>query len=93
MKSLEDIKSEYPLHWLVWNNDVDGLRDILQSEKVNYNENCFLNQTRSRAPYLKNKQYFSICINYRTERYDSSSLHIAAENVISLLFKYFVYIY
>lgn len=33
MKSLEMIKNEYPLHWLVWNNNFDELQAALKSGK------------------------------------------------------------
>lgn len=31
MISIEKIKEEYPLHWLVWNNDHEDLQQLLQS--------------------------------------------------------------
>ncbi|XP_067627016.1 ankyrin repeat domain-containing protein 13D isoform X2 [Eurosta solidaginis] len=34
MKTLEEIKNEFPLHWLVWSNSVDELKQLLQSETV-----------------------------------------------------------
>lgn len=33
MKSLEDIRNEYPLHWHVWHNDVPELKKALNSEQ------------------------------------------------------------
>uniref|UniRef100_A0A1B0CZP8 Ankyrin repeat domain-containing protein n=1 Tax=Phlebotomus papatasi TaxID=29031 RepID=A0A1B0CZP8_PHLPP len=32
MLTIEDIKREYPLHWLVWNNEPGQLRDALKEE-------------------------------------------------------------
>ncbi|KAL9920979.1 ankyrin repeat domain-containing protein 13D isoform 1-T1 [Glossina fuscipes fuscipes] len=34
MKTFEEIKNEYPLHWHVWQNNVDELREALQLERV-----------------------------------------------------------
>lgn len=34
MKTLEEIKQEYPLHWHIWQNNVDELRELLKNEKV-----------------------------------------------------------
>lgn len=34
LMSIADIKANYPLHWLVWNNDFVELQDILSSETV-----------------------------------------------------------
>lgn len=33
MKSEESIKKEYPLHWLVWNNDYEGLQNALKNDE------------------------------------------------------------
>ncbi|XP_055838007.1 ankyrin repeat domain-containing protein 13D isoform X1 [Episyrphus balteatus] len=33
MKSLENIKKEYPLHWLIWNNNFEELQIALKTEK------------------------------------------------------------
>lgn len=35
MGSLEDIKRNYPLHWLVWTNEHQQLQELLQTEQVN----------------------------------------------------------
>ncbi|XP_037949868.1 ankyrin repeat domain-containing protein 13D-like [Teleopsis dalmanni] len=32
--SLNDIKAEYPLHWHVWNNNVDELKRTLKNEQI-----------------------------------------------------------
>jgi len=32
MTSLENIKEEYPIHWLVWNNDYQDLQQLLITE-------------------------------------------------------------
>ncbi|XP_036332922.1 ankyrin repeat domain-containing protein 13D isoform X2 [Rhagoletis pomonella] len=34
MKKLEDIKKEFPLHWLVWSNSVDELKWALKTDTV-----------------------------------------------------------
>lgn len=34
MKTLEEIKQEYPLHWHVWQNQVEELKELLKNEKV-----------------------------------------------------------
>lgn len=34
MKSIEEIKLEYPLHWQIWQNNVDELKDLLRNDKV-----------------------------------------------------------
>lgn len=34
MKTFEEIKNEYPLHWHVWQNNIDELREALQLERV-----------------------------------------------------------
>lgn len=34
MKTLEEIKQEYPLHWHVWQNNVEELKEILKNDKV-----------------------------------------------------------
>lgn len=34
MKSLDEIKSEYPLHWQIWNGNVEELQQQLQAEQV-----------------------------------------------------------
>lgn len=33
MKNIENIKKEFPLHWLIWNNDHKELENALKSEK------------------------------------------------------------
>lgn len=34
MKTLEEIKQEYPLHWHIWQNNIDELRELLKNDKV-----------------------------------------------------------
>ncbi|XP_065367609.1 ankyrin repeat domain-containing protein 13D isoform X1 [Calliphora vicina] len=34
MKTLEEIKQEYPLHWHIWQNNVDELGELLKNEKI-----------------------------------------------------------
>ena len=34
MKTLEEIKQEYPLHWHIWQNNVDELKELLKNEKA-----------------------------------------------------------
>ncbi|XP_011184656.1 ankyrin repeat domain-containing protein 13D isoform X2 [Zeugodacus cucurbitae] len=34
MKTLEDIQNEFPLHWLVWINNVDELKRVLKTETI-----------------------------------------------------------
>lgn len=34
MKSLDEVKSEYPLHWQIWNGNVEELQQQLQTEQV-----------------------------------------------------------
>ncbi|XP_018801345.1 PREDICTED: ankyrin repeat domain-containing protein 13D isoform X2 [Bactrocera latifrons] len=34
MKTLEDIENEFPLHWLVWINNVDELKRVLKTETI-----------------------------------------------------------
>lgn len=34
MISIDRIKEQYPLHWLVWNNDYQELQELLQTEQV-----------------------------------------------------------
>ncbi|XP_075166910.1 ankyrin repeat domain-containing protein 13D [Haematobia irritans] len=34
MKTIEEIKIEYPLHWNVWQNSVEELKEILRNEKI-----------------------------------------------------------
>ncbi|EDW71426.1 ankyrin repeat domain-containing protein 13D isoform X1 [Drosophila virilis] len=34
MKSLEEVKSEYPLHWQIWNGNVEELQQQLQTEQI-----------------------------------------------------------
>lgn len=34
MKSLDEIKTEYPLHWQIWNGNVEELQQQLQAEQV-----------------------------------------------------------
>lgn len=34
MTSLEKIQQDYPLHWLVWNNDYEELDQALATKKV-----------------------------------------------------------
>lgn len=35
MATIESIQRDYPLHWLVWNNDCNGLRQQLSTNQVN----------------------------------------------------------
>lgn len=34
MTSIEQIQSEYPLHWAVWNDDHKELQDLIKTNKV-----------------------------------------------------------
>ncbi|XP_064535923.1 ankyrin repeat domain-containing protein 13D [Drosophila montana] len=34
MKSLDEVKSEYPLHWQIWNGNVEELQQQLQTEQI-----------------------------------------------------------
>ncbi|XP_034477262.1 ankyrin repeat domain-containing protein 13D isoform X2 [Drosophila innubila] len=34
MKSLDEIKSEYPLHWQIWNGNLEELQQQLQTEQI-----------------------------------------------------------
>lgn len=39
MISIDNIKEQYPLHWLVWNNDYQELQELLlQTEQVTWQE-------------------------------------------------------
>lgn len=35
MISREEIKEKYPIHWLVWNNEITELDKFLENPKVN----------------------------------------------------------
>ncbi|XP_046811052.1 ankyrin repeat domain-containing protein 13D isoform X1 [Lucilia cuprina] len=34
MKTLEEIKQEYPLHWHIWQNNVEELKELLKNDKI-----------------------------------------------------------
>lgn len=34
MTNLESIKRDFPLHWLVWNNDYVELQELLKDKEV-----------------------------------------------------------
>lgn len=42
MMATDDIQANFPLHWLVWNNDFEELELALQSEKVHYQRSLSL---------------------------------------------------
>ncbi|XP_054737468.1 ankyrin repeat domain-containing protein 13D isoform X2 [Anastrepha obliqua] len=48
MKTLEQIKHEFPLHWLVWSNSVDELERALKTETVDKEKI----DTRGRTPLM-----------------------------------------
>jgi len=49
MPSIDFIKSEYPLHWLVWNNEYKELDKELSQKASNVSVKCVSERTYSKT--------------------------------------------
>jgi hypothetical protein len=68
MPSIDFIKSEYPLHWLVWNNEYKELDKELSQKASNVSVECVSERSYSkvtRAVFtVKKKSILSKCSLY-----------------------------
>lgn len=62
--SLEDIKRDFPLHWLVWNNEHQQLQEVLQTEKVSNDVYCDVN-----------KNPIMLCVTQKQNQYGNWALY------------------
>jgi len=51
MPSIDFIKSEYPLHWLVWNNEYKELDKELSQKPSNVSVKCVLERIYSKTSH------------------------------------------
>lgn len=61
MVRVEQLQSEYPLHWLVWNNEYKALELELAKKEVIYSNVAIVTYLfRNRSP---EKTYIDVCVN------------------------------